>query len=225
VKVLIVDDDPALLDVLSFTMRRAGYEVSVAHDGQNALEHWQTDSPDLIILDLNLPKMDGFAVCRWIRTRSEVPIIFLSVRDEEEDIIDGLKLGADDYVVKPFSPRELVARADAVLRRVSTSQEASETVAAGDFVLDPSCNELRTGKGTVLPVTRLEARLLEILMTNAGRVVGAETLIDHVWGPAGGDRKMLKQLIYRLRRKIEPDIEQPGYIETFSNIGYTFRNK
>ncbi len=115
-KALVVDDDFALSDVLSFTMRRAGFQVITAHDGKEALDLWQSESPDLIILDLNLPKLDGFSVCKWIRTRSDVPIIILSVRSDEEDVVDGLKLGADDYLVKPFSPRELVARADAVFK-------------------------------------------------------------------------------------------------------------
>lgn len=221
-KTLIVDDDLALSDVLSFTMRRAGFHVINAYDGKAALELWQSEAPDLIILDLNLPKLDGFSVCRWIRTRSDVPIIILSVRDDEEDVVDGLKLGADDYLVKPFSPRELVARADAVIRRVTASHEPPVTVTAGRFTLDPGKNELRVDDGTSIRITKLEARLLEVLMRNAGHVVSTSTIIDQVWGPSGGDRKMLKQLIYRLRRKIEPDMDMPAYIQTVSNLGYLF---
>lgn len=221
-KTLIVDDDLALSDVLSFTMRRAGFQVINAHDGKAALDLWQTEAPDLIILDLNLPKLDGFSVCKWIRTRSDVPIIILSVRDDEEDVVDGLKLGADDYLVKPFSPRELVARADAVIRRVSASHEPPITLTAGKFTLDPGKNELHIAESTTIQTTRLEARLLEVLMRNADHVVSTSTIIDHVWGPSGGDRKMLKQLIYRLRRKIEPDMDMPVHIQTVSNLGYVF---
>ena len=224
-KALVVDDDLALSDVLSFTMRRAGFQVITAHDGKIALDLWQSESPDLIILDLNLPKLDGFSVCKWIRTRSDVPIIILSVRSDEEDVVDGLKLGADDYLVKPFSPRELVARADAVLRRASASHEVPETLEAGDFLLDSTKNELRIRDEVIIQITRLESRLLEVLMRNVGHVVSTYTLIDYVWGPSGGDRKMLKQLIYRLRRKIEPDMDRPIYIQTVSNLGYIFLQK
>lgn len=224
-KALVVDDDLALSDVLSFTMRRAGYQVISAHDGKEALELWQSESPDLIILDLNLPKLDGFSVCRWIRARSEVPIIILSVRNDEEDVVDGLKFGADDYLVKPFSPRELVARADAVMRRASAAQEVPDTLQAGVFQLQTTKNELRIGEREAIQITRLESRLLDVLMRNTGHVVMTSTIIDYVWGPSGGDRKMLKQLIYRLRRKIEPDMDRPTYIQTVSNLGYIFVQK
>jgi DNA-binding response OmpR family regulator len=224
-KALVVDDDLALSDVLAFTMRRAGFQVIAAHDGQEALELWKTGSPDLVILDLNLPKLDGLSVCKWIRSRSNVPIIILSVRSDEEDVIEGLRLGADDYMVKPFSPRELVARADAVIRRANSSPEIQDTIVAGLYLLDLRKNELLIGEGESIQVTRLEARLLDILMRNAGHVVSTSALIDYIWEPAGGDRKMLKQLIYRLRRKIEPDMDIPVLIQTVSNLGYIFVQK
>ncbi|GAB4541930.1 MAG: response regulator transcription factor [Anaerolineae bacterium] len=221
-KALIVDDDLALADVVSFTMRRAGFETIVAHDGQAALERWQAESPDIIILDLNLPKLDGLNVCRRIRAQDDTPIIILSVRGEDDDIVAGLKLGADDYVVKPFSPRQIVARVEAVLRRTGASPVSPGPVTAGDLRLDPVRFELRRGNHPPTRLTRLESRLLEILMRNSGQALPADFLIDYVWGQAGGDRAMLKQLVYRLRRKIEIDPSHPVYLETVANVGYLF---
>ena len=225
-KALVVDDDLVLADVVSFTLRRAGFEVVMAHDGQQALERWETESPDLIILDLNLPKMDGLTVCRRIRAQAATPIIILSVRSEENDVVEGLKLGADDYIVKPFSPRQLVARAEALLRRASVlsatdTSERPVVLAVGDLTLDLSRNEVTRQGETLEHLTKLECRLLEILLRNSGRVLLPDTLIDYVWGPEGGDRVMLKQLVYRLRRKIEPDPANPIYIETTASGGYT----
>jgi len=221
-KVLIVDDDLALADVLSFTMRRSGYEVIAAHDGQTALQRWQAESPDLIILDINIPKLDGLSVCRQIRDQDDTPIIILSVRGEEDDIVDGLKLGADDYIVKPFSPRQLVARAEAVLRRTSNHAIFPAMITAGDLTLDSSRPEVRRDGQVVARLTRLECRLLEVLMLNKGQVMLNETLIDHIWGPVGGDKMMLKQLIYRLRHKIEADPSNPTYVENVPGMGYAF---
>lgn len=228
-KALIVDDDLALADVVSFTMRRAGFETIVAHDGQVALERWQAESPDIIILDLNLPKLDGLSVCRRIRAQDDTPIIILSVRGDDDDIVAGLKLGADDYVVKPFSPRQMVARVEAVLRRAGASPVSPGPVTAGDLRLDPLRFELRRvlkdagpGDQSLAELTRLESRLLEILMRNSDQVLPADSLIDYVWGQAGGDRAMLKQLVYRLRRKIEVDPSHPVYLETVANVGYLF---
>ena len=139
---LIVDDDLVLADVLSFTLRRAGFDVIVAHDGQAALDRWQAETPDLIILDLNMPKMDGLSVCRRVRAEADTPIIILSVRGEENDIVRGLELGADDYIVKPFSPRQLVARAEALLRRAGVPSAPSDQVTVGDLSLDLSRHEV-----------------------------------------------------------------------------------
>jgi DNA-binding response OmpR family regulator len=222
VKALIVDDDLALADVLSFTMRRAGFEVVVAHDGLQALERWRAESPDLIVLDLNLPRLDGAKVCQQIRQESKTPIIMLTVRSDEDDVVRGLEMGADDYIVKPFSPRQLVARAEAVLRRANSSALAPGPLAAGDLTLEAGRSRVRRGETTVAQLTRLEGRLLEALMLNAGQVVPTESLIDTVWGPAGGDRAMLKQLVYRLRQKIEADPSQPHYLQYVSGAGYIF---
>ncbi len=221
-KALIVDDDLALADVVSFTIRRAGYDVIMAHDGQTAIDRWKSDSPDLIILDLNLPKMDGLQVCQKIRAESDIPIIILSVRGEEDDVVRGLELGADDYIVKPFSPRQLVARVEAVLRRSKTASSTHAQFSAGDLSFDPNRGEVYRLGETIAKLTRLECRLLEVLMLNAGQVLLADSLIDSVWGPAGGDRAMLKQLIYRLRRKIEFDSAEPVHIKTIAGVGYLF---
>ncbi len=221
-KTLIVDDDLALADVLSFTMRRAGFEVIMAHDGQAALERWKDEAPDLIILDLNLPKLDGLKVCERIRSEADTPIIILSVRGEEDDVVRGLEIGADDYIVKPFSPRQLVARAEAVLRRVTSTPVQHGPLTVGDLTLDITRNELTRYDDVVAKLTRLECKLLEVLMLNQGHVLPADTLIDSVWGPSGGDRMMLKQLVYRLRRKIEVDPANPTYLNTITGVGYSF---
>lgn len=218
-KILVVEDNLSLSDVLAFTLRRAGYEVVAAYDGLAAIEMWEREQPDLIVLDLNLPGRDGLAVCRHIRTYSQTPIIILSVRGGDEDVVAGLDLGADDYIVKPFSPGQLVARVRAVMRRSGVTPTPG-LLEVGPFSLDRARNEVRYQDRPPVRLTPLEARLLERLMLNVGQVVPAETLIDAVWGVDGGDRTMLKQLIYRLRGKIEPDPAQPAYIETVPGVGY-----
>jgi DNA-binding response OmpR family regulator len=218
-KALVVDDDRALADIIAFTMRREGYQVVKAFDGETALHRWTEEQPDIILLDVNLPKLDGFAVCQHIRQQSQTPIILLTVRGEEDDIIRGFELGADDYITKPFSPRQLVARTQAVLRRAS-SRPASPVRKVGDLVLDLPRRELRVGRGDAISLTLLESRLLDYLMLNVGHVLTATAIIDHVWGPEGGDKDMLRQLVHRLRSKIEPDPSNPTRIETVPGIGY-----
>ena len=227
-KALIVDDDRVLADVLSFTLRREGFEIVQAHDGISALQHWADEDPDLIVLDVNLPKLDGFAVCQRIREKADTPILLLTVRGEEDDIVYGLELGADDYVTKPFSPRQLVARAHAVLRRAGkTSVDTPRQV--GPLTCDPSRRELRIGDREPVSLTPLESRLLDYLVLNAGHVLTAEAIINHVWGVEGADRDMLRQLVHRLRNKIsqacqgqagDADTSQPIYIETVPGLGY-----
>ncbi|MCA9973184.1 MAG: response regulator transcription factor [Anaerolineales bacterium] len=219
-KALIVDDDLPLADVLAFTLGRAGFETILAHDGRAALERWQADVPDVIILDLNLPRLDGFAVCRQIRAHDDTPIIMLTVRDEDDDVVAGLRIGADDYVVKPFSPRQVLARVEAVLRRVGAPPLTPGPIAVGSLQLDTTRLALQRGAATIATLTRLEARLLEILMRNCGQVLPAERLIEYVWGVAGGDRAMLKQLVYRLRRKLEAGAAHSLQLETIPGIGY-----
>jgi DNA-binding response OmpR family regulator len=220
-KALVVDDDLALADIVSFTLRKAGYEVILAHDGLVALDRWRNESPELIILDLNLPKMDGLSVCRQIREHDDTPIIILSVRDEEDDIVMGLKLGADDYIVKPFSPRQMVARVEAVLRRVGDPNPSPGNLVVGEITLDLSRCKVSCRDELIAKLTPLECRLLEILMLNRDLVMLADTIIDQVWGPSGGDKDMLKQLVYRLRHKIEICPSKLMFIETVSGVGYS----
>lgn len=223
-KVLVVDDDLDLADVVSFTLRRAGYETLMAYDGQTALDRWRTESPDLIILDVNLPKLDGTKVCMKIRQKSDTPIIMLTVRGDEDDIVRGLEIGADDYIVKPFSPRQLVARVEAVLRRAGSPQVASSPITVHNLTLDPMRHEVSFGGKDVAHLTPLETRLLETLMINQNQVLLSDNLIDNIWGPEGGDRAMLKQLVYRVRRKIEKDPSRPNFLQTVPGVGYTFKS-
>lgn len=218
-KILIVEDDLALSDVLAFTLRRAGFEIVAAYDGLAALAAWEQAQPDLVVLDLNLPKLDGLVVCRRIRAQSELPIIMLSVRGDDETVVMGLELGADDYIVKPFSPTQLVARVRAVLRRAMGGTPAG-VLEAASLSLDRSRNEVSRPGEPPIRLTPLESRLLAALMLHPGRVLPAETLIGTVWGADGGDRTMLKQLVYRLRTKLAPDPAQHSPIETVPGVGY-----
>jgi DNA-binding response OmpR family regulator len=219
-KILVVEDDLSLSDVLAFTLRRAGFEVVTAFDGLAALQRFDEDAPDLIVLDLNLPKLDGLAVCRQIRSQSQTPVIILSVHSDDEKIVQGLEMGADDYVVKPFSPNQLVARIKAVSRRAGVAETAGVLEATG-IVLDRSRNEVQLAGKEAIRLTPLEARLLEALMLNAGQVLASDTLITAVWGSNGGDRVMLKQLVYRLRAKIDVERSALSAIETIPGIGYS----
>ncbi len=219
-KALVVDNDRVLADVVAFTLRREGFEVILAYDGAAGLQRWQETQPDLVVLDVNMPKMDGFEVCRRIRAEADTPILLLTVRGEEDDIVAGLELGADDYVIKPFSPRQLVARARAILRRAG-GRPAPVELEVGDLRLVSSKREVHCGfQDEPVSLTHLENRLLECLMINAGRVLTFDSIIDHVWGPAAADRDMLRQLVHRLRAKIEPDASQPVYIQTVPGLGY-----
>lgn len=218
-KALIVDDDRVLADLVAFTLQREGFEVIKAYDGEMALRHWRADQPELVVLDVNLPDTDGFALCRQMRQEADTPIIMLTVRGEDEDVVRGLELGADDYIHKPFSPRQLVARIQAVLRRAGkTTVPAVRRV--GDLTLDVSRREVQIGPDKIVPLTSLETKLLDYLMLNVGHVLTGDSIIDHVWGAEGADRDMLRQLVYRLRHKIEPDPTNPRYIETVSGLGY-----
>ncbi|MFO7633295.1 MAG: response regulator transcription factor [Caldilinea sp.] len=219
-KILLVEDDLALSDVVSFTLRRAGFEVVPVYDGAAAITAWEETQPALVVLDLNLPKQDGFAVCRHIRTQAETPIIILSVRSGDDAIVRALELGADDYIVKPFSPAQLVARIRAVLRRAGAATTTDQLERNG-WMLDPARHEVRRGETEPVRLTALETRLLETLMLNAGHVLTADALIQAVWGAEGASRTMLKQLVYRLRAKVEP-LGEGEIIETLPGVGYAF---
>ena len=220
-KALIVDDDRVLSDVLAFTLRRAGFQIVQAGDGEEALQRWADEQPDLIVLDINLPKIDGFTVCQRIRQQDDTPILLLTVRGEEDDIVRGLELGADDYITKPFSPRQLVARAQAVLRRAGKASPPGVRQ-VGTLTFDPRRREVTLDQGEAISLTPLESRLLDYLMLNAGHVLTTEAIIEHVWGAGGGDRDMLRQVVHRLRSKIETDPAHPVTIETVSGLGYGF---
>ena len=218
-KVLIVDDDLVLADVVAFALRREGFDVIQAFDGPSALASWAEEKPDLLILDVNLPKMDGFTVVQRIRREADTPIIMLTVRSENGDVVRGLELGADDYITKPFSPGQLVARARAVLRRMGTpSSPAPRRV--GSMELAPSRREVMLGRHNTVALTPLEGRLLDCLMVNVGQILTYDVIIDNVWGPRGGDRDMLRQLVRRLRSKIETDSLEMAYIKTVPGLGY-----
>jgi two-component system response regulator MtrA len=199
-------------------LRRAGFEVANANDGVSALERFAEEQPDLIVLDWGLPRMDGLEVCTQIRATSDVPILMLTVRDTDDNVVAALEAGADEYIVKPFSPRQLVARIRALLRRVV--KEPQEAMQAGTLVLDSERREVRWGDHAPIHLTRLEARLLRALMQNPDRVLNNESLIVRVWGPGGATNEMLKQLVYRLRLKLEQEGGIPPLIETVLNAGY-----
>lgn len=222
-KALVVDDDRILSDLLAFTLRREGFEILLAYDGPGALTAWEEGKPDIIILDINLPKttpnLNGFTVCELIRAESDTPIILLTVRDEEDDIVRGLKLGADDYVLKPFSPRQLVARVHSVLRRVGKIPvPASRSL--GDLSFDLGKREIRFPNQTTVTLTHLENRLLESLSLRENHYVTTDELIAEVWGHGKGNREMLRQLVRRLRVKLEQGPSQTTTISNLPGLGY-----
>lgn len=218
-KILIVDDDSELRELIAFALRQAGYLVIQGADGVEALERFDQEAPDLVILDVNMPRLNGLDVCRRIRAEASTPIMLLTVRSSEEDQVAGLDLGADDYLTKPFSPRTLLARVRALLRRAEIERPASQM--AGDLNLDPEQQTVSVRRGTPIRLTNLEFRLLQYLLANAEHTIPGERLTQHVWGYRGlGDRQLLKQLVHRLRQKVELDPSAPLYIQTVSSIGY-----
>jgi DNA-binding response OmpR family regulator len=218
-KILVVDDDRVLADVISYSLQRAGFQIIQAHDGMTALERWSEEKPDLIVMDVNLPRLDGFAVCQRIRTEAPTPIIFLTVRCEDADVVRGLELGADAYMTKPFSPRQLVARAQAILRRACpASGEAIPLY--HDLQVSSSYREIYFEPGKSIRLTPLEGRLFHLLLSNPGQVQTFDEIMAYVWGARAGDRSMLRQLVHRLRNKIESDPAHPAYIRTVAGTGY-----
>ncbi len=220
--ILVVDDDRVLADLVSFTLRRERYEVICAHDGDTALQRCRQEMPNLVVLDVNLPDTDGFTLCTSIRTESNIPVILLTVRNHEDDILRGFEAGADDYVAKPFSPRQLVARARAVLRRAGGPVQP-EVRNFGDWRLDPVRRELHNAEGEVVMLSLLESQLLDYFVINAGLVLSFDAIIDHLWGPEGGTRSMVRQLVYRLRGKLEDAPQHYVYVHTLAGIGYEFK--
>jgi two-component system response regulator RegX3 len=222
-RILVVEDEESFSDPLSYLLRREGYEVAVAGDGPAALDEFDRNGADLVLLDLMLPDLPGTEVCRQLRTRSKVPVIMLTAKDSEIDKVVGLELGADDYVTKPYSSRELVARIRAVLRR-GTEPDAVEgaTVEAGPVRMDVE-RHVVTVNGDAVPMPLKEFELLELLLRNAGRVLTRMQLIDRVWGSDYvGDTKTLDVHVKRLRGKLEPDPASPRYLVTVRGLGYKF---
>jgi DNA-binding response OmpR family regulator len=220
-KILVVDDDPDLRSVTAFALQQTGMLVVQADSTASGLAAFRAEVPDLAILDINLPGGSGFDLCQALRRESALPILMLTVRNEETDLVRALELGADDYLTKPYSPRTLVARVKALLRRSGTA--APQSSSAGSVRLDPSTLELHVGTATHR-VTPLESRLLQLLIANAGQPVSAERLLSQVWGHrGGGDRQLLKQLVHRLRLKLGNSPGEGDWLETVANIGYRVR--
>ncbi|MCT4612617.1 MAG: response regulator YycF [Clostridia bacterium] len=227
-KILVVDDEKAIVDILDFNLQREGFEVIKAYDGEEALEKFDEHSPDLILLDLMMPKKDGLTVCREIRTKSNVPIIMLTARAEEVDKVLGLEMGADDYVTKPFSVRELVARVKANTRRVvkEVSEGIEEKILKdGDLSVDLNRYEV-SKNGEDIELTVREFELLSFLMTQKGQIFSRESLLEQVWGyEYYGDVRTVDVTVRRLREKVEDVSSKPTYIMTKRGLGYFFNDK
>jgi len=221
--ILIVDDDRKTVELIRLYLEKDGYPVLVAYDGRQAIEIARRKQPGLIILDLMLPKIDGLDVCRILRSESAVPLIMLTAKTTEEDKLLGLDLGADDYITKPFSPREMVARIRAVLRRVSTGEEMGPSeIRFGEIVVDILRHEARI-EGSSVHLTPKEFKLLEIMTRNPGRVFSRLELLEHAFGfDYGGFERTVDVHIMNLRKKIEPDPAKPSYIQTIYGLGYRF---
>ncbi|HEX2158800.1 MAG TPA: response regulator transcription factor [Actinomycetes bacterium] len=224
-KVMVVDDEESLLEAIRYALSREGFEVVTASDGGEAVRDFEAERPDLVVLDLMLPTLNGWDVCRRIRATSQVPILMLTARDAEVDRVVGLEMGADDYVTKPFSLRELVARVRALLRRAGTAEgprpEAS-VLEAGGVRLDTERHEVSV-RGSQVSLPLKEFELLEILMENRNRVLTRQTLIDRVWGyDYVGDTKTLDVHVKRLRARVEEDRHEPKLIVTVRGVGYRF---
>ena len=219
-RVLVVEDEESYSDALAYMLRKEGFEVAIAADGVTALEEFDRAGADIVLLDLMLPGLPGTEVCRRIRQVSTVPVIMVSAKDDEVDKVVGLELGADDYVTKPYSPRELVARVRAVLRRGDSVDLTPPTLEAGPVRMDVERHVVSVnGSDVTLPLKEFE--LLELLLRNAGRVLTRGQLIDRVWGSDYvGDTKTLDVHVKRLRAKIEPDPHQPQHLVTVRGLGY-----
>ena len=225
-RVLVADDDGAMRNLIQLVLSEAGFEVLLAQDGLRALELWREKSPDLILLDVVMPPPDGFEVCRVIRKASNVPVIFLTARKEEQDVVTGFEAGAYDFVVKPFRPRELVARLRAVLQR--RAEEHSRAGAGNIFIyegleLDLGAQQVRL-KGQAIPVSPIGFKLLLYFLQHPGEILAKETLLEQVWGypDVNGDLNLVETGIKRLRKEIGDNPKQPKYVRTVWGIGYRF---
>lgn len=224
INILVIEDEPSIGEVVSLYLKRAGYHVLVVNDGQVAMDHLARQLPDLVILDLMLPKVDGYAITRWLRDRSDVPIIMLTSRREESDRIAGLEMGADDYVIKPFSPQEVVSRVRAVLRRTkgSTEHPSDTSLIFGDMLIEPQ-NRLVKIQGNPIEMTVKEFDLLLYLGRHPRQVFTRDQLLEAVWGLSNFiDPSTVTVHIRRLREKIEADAASPQHILTVWGVGYKF---
>ncbi len=224
-RVLVVDDDKPSVKMTAFLLQEEGYEVLTADNGREALRIVEEQPIDLVILDVMMPHMDGFEVCQRIRQLSDAAVIFLSAKGETSDRVQGLQLGADDYLAKPFEPAELLARVQAVLRRTKRKREieANQRICIDRIELDPVANRLVRPDGKVVELTPIETRLLHALMRNAGRTLTHETLLDAGWGENYiGSHNQVAVYMRRLRAKLEPDPNNPIYLHTVRGIGYRF---
>ncbi len=221
-KILVVEDEKKLVNILKGYLEQAGFTVVAAYDGQHALTVFRHEKPALVLLDLNLPGMDGLDVCRALRKESAVPVIMLTARVEETDKLIGLELGADDYISKPFSPREVVARVRAVLRRTEGQSARVETLSAGDLIVDLGKHSARL-KDRAIELTPTEFALLAVMMQNPGRAFTRLQLLDQVQGEAfEGYERTIDAHVKNLRQKIERDPKNPRYVLTVFGVGYKF---
>jgi two-component system, OmpR family, response regulator RegX3 len=224
VRILVVEDEESLADTVRYNLEREGYAVAVASDGRAALDRFRSEDPSLVILDLMLPEMSGLDVCRQIRQISNVPIIMVTAKDSEADKVSGLELGADDYVTKPFSVRELVSRVRAHLRRseMRSDEPEEDVLSGGPISLDVAKHEVQV-HGQTVGFPPKEFELLEVFLRRQGRLLTRDFLIEEVWG-AGyfGDTKTLDVHVKRLRKKVEQDPHQPKHLVTVRGLGYKF---
>ncbi|OIH95453.1 response regulator [Curtobacterium sp. MCBA15_001] len=223
-RILVADDDPQLVRALGVTLSARGYDVVTARDGRAAIDAVITERPDLVMLDLGMPRLDGIGVLEGIRAWSQVPVLVLSGRTDSSDKVDALDAGADDYVTKPFQMDELLARLRALGRRRATvGSDAAPTVRIGELVVDLVAKQVTPPSGPAIRLTPTEWRLLEVLLANPDRLMTREMLLTEVWGPShGSDSGYLRLYVAQLRRKLEPDPSTPRYIVTESGMGYRF---
>ncbi len=222
-KLLIIDDDVSLVELLKDYFKNMGYEVVAAHDGKEGLRQFYAAQPDLVILDVTMPKQDGWQTLKTIRDLSDVPVIMLTIRSDEADVLRGFSLGADDYVTKPFSFAELSARVRAVLARSKRGEPDEGILRGGDLVVDLTTRRVTRG-GQLIPLTPTEFKLLVTLMKRPGHVLSPEEIVREVWGPQyANEVGYVRRYIWHLRKKIEPDPECPRYIHNERGFGYYFQ--
>ncbi|MFO7166810.1 MAG: response regulator transcription factor [Chloroflexota bacterium] len=223
-QILVADDDLATVKLTAFLLEDAGYRVLKAYDGPSILQAIEQHQPDLVLLDVTMPKINGFEICRQIRRTSEVPIIFVTGNNQLHDKVTGLQIGGDDYLVKPFEPAELLARVEAVLRRRSSEMLTPVArINQGPITLDPVEHTVIFEDGRTVVLTPIEFRLLYYMMQNSGRVLNTSQILSKVWGyDYEGESNLVAVYIRRLRTKIEPEVEKPRHVVTVRNLGYKF---